>query len=149
MKILLTAFRGKNNISNKLLNLIDFNKFDILYIPNSFNLIDKISTDFNAYDLIIMLGQKPKIKNIYFEKQASLNNIKFNTSAHISYITKDFLLTEYTLSNNCGKYLCNYLYYKVLSKKLDKNAIFIHISNQIDEKLIQKLKICIENLSDT
>ena len=60
MKVLYTAFNGKNNSSKILLDAIT--AADKLYLKNSFNtsvtqLIDKIKN--NNYDLVVSLGQAP------------------------------------------------------------------------------------------
>lgn len=59
MKILYTAFKGKNNSSKLLLDKINCNEIDKLYLTNSFNtsvkeLIAKLKN--TNYDLIIATG---------------------------------------------------------------------------------------------
>ena len=69
---------------------------------------------------------------------------------------KDELLTKfdlskltYRISDNAGKYLCNYSYYLALSLANDTNVVFIHlpyIENNLDE-LKEKLMDIINSLS--
>ena len=133
MKILYTAFNGKNNSSKLLLDLINNN--NKLYLKNSFitsvdELINKIKS--NEYDLIISFGKAPLPKD----------TIKIETKAKNEYILEtnyDYIKLKNSLdkkykviiSDNAGNYLCNNLYYYGLKyikeNNLKTKMIFIHI----------------------
>ena len=133
MKVLYTAFNGKNNSSKILLDAIT--DIDKLYLKNSFNtsvtqLINKIKN--NDYDLVISLGQAPLEKDIikietkakmndYYKTNYDFNNLKNN-------LEKEF---KVIISENAGNYLCNNIYYYGLKfineNKLKTKMIFIHI----------------------
>ena len=73
-KVLLTAFYGKYNSSNMLVNLIDDN-FDKLILTNSFIKLEQQlnSTSLEEYDLILMFGINKFLKDeIRLEKTAKL-----------------------------------------------------------------------------
>lgn len=133
MKVLYTAFNGKNNSSKILLDTITAT--DKLYLKNNFNtsvtqLIDKIKN--NNYDLVVSLGQAPIEKDTikietkanmedYYETNYDFHNLK-------SDIEKNF---KVIISNNAGNYLCNNVYYYglkfIYENKLKTKMIFIHI----------------------
>ena len=133
MKVLYTAFNGKNNSSKILLDAITAT--DKLYLKNSFNtsviqLIDKIKN--NNYDLVISLGQAPIEKDAikietkanmkdYYETNYDFHNLKGNIEKHFKVV----------ISNNAGNYLCNNVYYYglkfIYENKLKTKMIFIHI----------------------
>lgn len=133
MKVLYTAFNGKNNSSKILLDAI--NATDKLYLKNSFNtsvsqLINKIKN--NDYDLVISLGQALLEKEIikietradmedYYETNYDFHNLKANIENYFKVI----------ISDNAGNYLCNNVYYYglkfIYENKLNTKMIFIHI----------------------
>ena len=133
MKVLYTAFNGKNNSSKILLDAI-YTK-NKLYLKNSFNtsvtqLINKIKN--NDYDLVISLGQAPIEKDTikietkaymenYFETNFDFTNLKNNLEENFKLI----------ISGNAGNYLCNNVYYYglkfIYENNLKTKMIFIHI----------------------
>ena len=145
MKILYTAFNGKNNSSKILLDNIDSN--NKLYLKNSFTtsvnqLERKLKSD--EFDLVISFGQAPIDKDtIKIETRA--NNIDcYNTNYNYDYlktnIEKDY---NVIISTDAGNYLCNNIYYYGL-KYIKKNNLktkmtFIHIHNINNISDIKKL----------
>ena len=141
MKILYTAFKGKNNSSKVLLDNINSN--NKLYLTNSFKTSElELQKELdNNYDLVISFGQAP----------LDSNTIKIETTAkgESEYIT-DYNYTDLynklnnvykvIISNNAGNYLCNNIYYYGLKyikeNNLKTKMVFIHIPKKIDnEKL--------------
>ena len=126
-KILLTAFYGKYNSSNMLVNIIDEN-IDKLILTNSFIKLEQQlnSTSLEEYDLILMFGINKFLKDeIRLEQTAKLDDT-LNTCIDINSMSR--LCNKYikTLINNVPtKYLCNSAYYHALKK--NKNTLFIHI----------------------
>lgn len=136
MKVLYTAFNGKNNSSKILLDKINHLQEDKLYLKNSYitsqkQLIQKIKD--NSYDLIISLGQYPRIKNkIRVEIQAKKKleyKTNFNYETLINRIENNNIKT--ITSNNAGNYYCNNIYYEglkyIYENNLKTKMIFLHI----------------------
>lgn len=127
MKVLLTAFYGKYNASNILINMIDI-RVDKLILTNSFVKLEQQlnSILLEEYDLILMFGINKFLKDeIRLEQTAKLDNI-INTCLDINYISKlcnGFIKTS--INNVPTRYLCNSAYYHAL--KRNKNTLFIHI----------------------
>ena len=133
MKILYTAFNGKNNSSKILLDKID--NVEKLYLKNSFNtsvkeLINKIKN--NDYDLVISLGQSP-IKQDLIKIETKANKEDSCETNYDNYDLENIIKKHYevTISNDAGNYLCNNLYYHglkyIYENKLETKMIFIHI----------------------
>lgn len=133
MKILFTAFNGKNNSSKILLDKI--NQKNKLYLKNSFKTsvvqLEKELKD-NQYDLIISFGQAPldidtiKIEIIgkgIVEYKTKYNYISLKNKLDINFKT--------IISEDAGNYLCNNIYFYGLKyieeSNLKTNMIFIHI----------------------
>lgn len=128
MKILYIGFKGKNNSSCKLVELIDAN--NKLLLTNSFNGIKKDLNNISleSYDLIIMFGINKNLKdkliieinsNLYFEcLSTKINYEQLKLKISDSDIDVD-------LNFKPTKYLCNYAYHNVLLR--NKKSIFIHI----------------------
>ena len=127
MKVLITAFHGKYNASNILINMIDL-EVDKLILTNSFVKLEQQlnSILLEEYDLILMLGINKFLKDeIRLEQTAKLDNI-INTCLDINYISKlcnGFIKTS--INNVPTRYLCNCAYYHAL--KRNKKTLFIHI----------------------
>ena len=135
-KVLITAFKGKNNSSSLLLNKIRANETDKLELTNSFvtsekELKNKISK--NKYKYVISFGQKPDCNHICIELFGNKNNNQVETSFPykdlISILKENNI--EYSLSKDAGNYLCNNIYYEGM-KYIEDNSlgikiIFIHI----------------------
>lgn len=131
MKILVAGFKGNNNSSKILLDNLT-NNIDKLYLENdkeeSVNQLLNIAA---IYDIILLFGQKPVLKNkISVERKATLNG---NTiCSHFDFENiKNFFDKKYPLkfSENAGTSYCNHLYYHGLKEfSGSKNKIvFIHV----------------------
>ncbi len=148
LKILYTAFNGKDNSSKILLDKLSNN--DKLYLKNSFitsirELQKKIEN--NDYDLIISFGQAPLDKDtIKIELKGKLEK-EYETHYDYKKI-KGILETKYKVivSRDAGNYLCNNLYYyglKFISEKsLKTNMIFIHIPKKSNITNMENLSAC-------
>lgn len=128
MKILYTGFKGKNNASCQLVELINAN--DKVLLTNSFEGIKKdlAKISLESYDLIIMFGINKNIKDkLIIEINSNLNleylNTKVNYDELKSMISDNDI--EVDLNFKPTKYLCNYAYHNALLR--NKNSIFIHI----------------------
>ncbi len=101
-KVLITSFKGKNNSSSLLLNIIKTNGIDKLELTN-----------------IELFG----IKN---------DNMLENTFPHkdlMAFLEENNI--KYSISKNAGNYLCNNIYYEsmkyIKDNALDIKVIFIHV----------------------
>ena len=126
-KVLLTAFYGKYNASNMLVNMIDAN-VDKLILTNSFVKLEQElnNTSLEEYDLILMFGINKFLKDeIRLEETAKLDDT-LNTYIDINSMCQ--LCNKYiktSINNVPTKYLCNSAYYHTL--KRNQNTLFIHI----------------------
>ncbi|MBQ9744889.1 MAG: hypothetical protein IJW19_07185 [Clostridia bacterium] len=125
MKILYTAFKGKNNTSYQVASRLNGT---VLFLTNSFQGLEKdIATVVNDYDVVYMLGCDKSLNNkIKIETCAEYNRERIFTKFDISELTKriDNKLS-YSISYSPTKYLCNAAFYHMLKK--NKNTVFIHI----------------------
>lgn len=128
MKILYTAFKGTNNASYQLINLI--NPKEKIFLTNSFVGIEKdlLNIHLEAYDYIIMFGINKNLKDkLVIEVNALHNNTIIKTD--IDYNKLYLLISEsgidVEINYNPTRYLCNHAYYSVLSQ--NRKAIFIHM----------------------
>lgn len=127
MKVLLTAFYGKYNASNILVDMIDL-EADKLILTNSFVKLEQELNNIvlEEYDLILMFGINKFLKDeIRLEQTAKLDNI-INTCLDINLINE--LCNKYikaSINNVPTRYLCNSAYYYAL--KRNKKTLFIHI----------------------
>ncbi|MBO4363590.1 MAG: hypothetical protein J5912_04330 [Clostridia bacterium] len=147
MKILLTYFKPFGNIgtnsSECVANRLNIGKIglDVSY-GNDFARV-KEAFDRGGYDFIIMLGQAAGREKISVEKRArncANPALKDNLGVLPAEVIEDgndeFLYTSFDTqkllsgdakeSDDAGSYLCNFLYFKVLSN-LTKNALFVHL----------------------
>ena len=125
MKILYTAFKGKNNTSYQVASRLNGT---VLFLTNSFQGLEKdIATVVNDYDVVYMLGCDKSLNNkIKIETCAEYNGDRIFTEFDISELKKriDNKLS-YSISYSPTKYLCNAAFYHMLKK--NKNTVFIHI----------------------
>ena len=125
MKILYTAFKGKNNTSYQVASRLNGT---VLFLTNSFQGLEKdIATIVNDYDVVYMLGCNKSLNNkIKIETCAEYNGERIFTEFDISELKKriDNKLS-YSISYSPTKYLCNAAFYHMLKK--NKNTVFIHI----------------------
>ncbi len=151
--ILIAGFEGKNNSSKLALDKLKFliknkqkvfnfnyQEIDLLYLKNdktksSEQIVDMLNS--THYEKIILLGQKPKIKNkISIELQAKLNEktltTNFNLDELTAFLNKNKI--SYYFSKNCGTSYCNYIYFftldYLLKNKISTPAVFIHLPYQ-------------------
>jgi len=146
MNILYIAFKGKNNASFQLVNSINSN--NKLFLTNSFAGIEKdlSKVTLDKYDCVLMFGINKYLKNkLMVEVNASTNNHLLKT--HVNYNNLINLISkndiDVKLNFKPTKYLCNYAYYKVLSK--NKNSIFIHIPGISKIDNLDNIKLIFEN----
>ena len=125
MKILYTAFKGKNNTSYQVASRLNGT---VLFLTNSFQGLEKdIATVVNDYDVVYMLGCNKSLNNkIKIETCAEYNGERIFTEFDISELKKriDNKLS-YSISYSPTKYLCNAAFYHMLKK--NKHTVFIHI----------------------
>lgn len=133
MKILFTAFNGKNNSSKILLDKIkNENK---LYLKNSFTTsVKQLEKELknNEYDLIVSFGQALLSKDTIKIETIGTGDTKYKTKYDYillkNKLDKNFKII---ISDNAGMYLCNNIYYNGLKyieeNNLRTNMIFIHI----------------------
>ena len=141
MKILYAAFNGKNNTAKLLLDKIEVDSQNKLYLKNSFtsskkDLAKKIIN--NNYDLIICFGQWQIVKSnsLRIESLSTCPdnpNITLPTNFDYLNLTNhlDDYNIDYKISTNAGDYLCNYIYYEGLTiindNNLNTKMLFIHL----------------------
>lgn len=145
MKILYTAFKGKNNSSKILIDHI--NAVNKLYLTNSFKTsVLELSREIekNDYDLIISFGQASIDKDSIKIETVAADELSYDTNFDYTSIKKK-LEKEYNviISNNAGNYLCNNIYYyglkMIKENKLKTKMIFIHIPKIEEISDIEKL----------
>lgn len=133
MKILFTAFNGKDNSSKILLDNI--NHKNKLYLKNSFKTsVDQLEKELkdNQYDLIISFGQAPLDINTIKIETTGKGNVEYKTKYnYISLKEKLDRNFKTIISDDAGTYLCNNIYFCGLKyieeNNLKTNMIFIHI----------------------
>lgn len=152
LKILYTAFNGKENSSKVLLDKISSN--NRLYLKNSFitsvrQLEDELKK--NNYDLIISFGQALLDKDTIQIETKAKGDYEYETQYNYEKIRRK-LETKYKviISKDAGNYLCNNLYYSGLKlikeKSLKTNMIFIHIPKIKNITDIENLSTYFTNL---
>lgn len=143
MKILYTAFKGKNNTSYQVASCLNG---AVLLLTNSFHGLERdINTAVGNYDVVYMLGVDKSLKNkIKIETCAEYNGERIFTTFNISELEKGIAdKLSYSISDCPTKYLCNAAFYHMLKK--NKNTIFIHIpsisgmNNCLKESIIELL----------
>lgn len=133
MKILYTAFNGKENSSKLLLDRIESN--NKLYLTNSFTTsIKQLERELknNKYDLIISFGQSSLDKDVIQIEIKGKQEDEFITNFNYENL-KNRIEQKYmvNISSDAGNYLCNNLYYHglkyIYENSLETNMLFIHI----------------------
>lgn len=161
MKILVTAFKPFNNFEKnysmevlKYVEAVDKEILDVVYDDCYYELKSKYKLD--DYDLIIATGEARSRDKVTLETQAvnisscSLydNNNILKTNEVILKDEENILYTEVdltkikervTLSNDAGKFVCNNIYFHLLSEYPSK-SLFIHVPNCSD--MVEKYKEC-------
>ena len=142
-------------IANKLqLIFQDNQKITFKKLEVSFESIDQfLENTWGEYDTLIELGVATKSNKIRLEVNGTnfvngidvkgvqkngkileiANQLKNSSFSKIvlNQWSNDFP-NEVVISENAGKFLCNYLYYKSLIRYPEKNSLFIHLANFID-----------------
>lgn len=149
MKLLITAFKGKNNTSFQLASKIGK---DTIFLTNSFQGLEKnISSAELNYDAIIMLGSDKNLNNsIRIETCAKYDSEVVYTGFCTDLLVRRFCegSVAYSFSEKPTEYLCNAAYYQML--KRNPNTVFIHIpsSKGMSEQLLGALANAIGFLAD-
>lgn len=137
-KILLTGFKKayENDISTSkiLLDKVN-NNYDKFLFTNDFNIIKEEAKEIikQDYDYIIMLGQKPKIKDLVIEIECHNEEGSLYTNFPLELILKPLKDNKinYHIRETIGDYYCNYAYYEILKNLeetgINTKVIFIHI----------------------
>ena len=143
MKILYTAFKGKNNTSYQVASYLNE---AVLLLTNSFHGLERdINTAVGNYDVVYMLGVDKSLKNkIKIETCAEYNGERIFTALNIPDLEKRITnKLSYSISARPTKYLCNAAFYHMLKK--NQNTVFIHIpsisgmNNRLKEAIIELL----------
>jgi hypothetical protein len=143
MKILYTAFKGKNNTSYQIASCLNG---AVLFLTNSFQGLERdINTADGNYDVVYMLGVDKSLKDkIKIETCAEYNGERIFTAFNIPELEKRFTNKLSCSISNCPTiYLCNAAFYHMLKK--NKNTVFIHIpsisgmNNCLKEAIIELL----------
>ena len=146
MKILYTAFNGKNNSSKILLDNLDVD--NKLYLKNSFktSIIQLQNELKNNYDLIISFGQAPLNNNTIKIETIGKGNNHYKTNYDFNDLKNKLEASSFNviISNDAGNYLCNHIYYHGLKyisdSKLKCDMIFVHIPKNMDKiKLLAQI----------
>lgn len=167
MNVLVTAFKPFNNLPNnfsaevlKYLTDVDKVILDVVYDDCYKELITNYNLD--DYDLIIALGEARMRNRLSFELQAknisscsiSDNNGILKKDEKIISDGQDVMKTNLKLfdcsvfgdfSSNAGTFVCNNLYYYLLSDYPDK-SLFIHIPDCESELEIRMHALTIKNV---
>ena len=144
MKILYTAFKGKNNTSFQLVS--QFN-VECLFLTNSFQGLEKEIVSLSEhFDMVVMFGADNSLRNqIRIEKCAVQDSDAVVSKFHIEDLEHKCKQNhiDYAVSEKPTGYLCNAAYYHML-KKVPK-TVFIHIPSikWMNAELMRKL-MCFE-----
>lgn len=149
MKKIYIGFKGKNNASQYIVEMID--NEEKMLLTNSFDGIIRNlkNIEIQSYDLIILFGINKLLKDrVVVEVNATEGNIVLNTSLDYikiqNEITSHGILTD--INFEPAKYLCNYAYYNILSK--NKNVIFIHIPGKFNNFNFNKFANIVKNIEN-
>lgn len=135
METLIAAFAGKTNSSKIVLDKLTC-KNKLCLANNKVNSCKQMANvlERKHYDTIIIIGQKPLIKNkVCLETQATLNGSALKTNFVLDELINQLnnYNLAYKISTNPGCSYCNNIYYFTIShaKKLNQNCqiILIHI----------------------
>tara|TARA_R110002072_G_scaffold64203_3_gene159461 strand:+ start:69716 stop:70231 length:516 start_codon:yes stop_codon:yes gene_type:complete len=124
-------------VTHKLLQL-DLESYDAIILLGLSSNRNKISIEKFAYNLIDVA--KPDNDNIIKQNEPILvgGRPKISTEFNLGEITK-VLEEEWQYSDDPGRYLCNFLFYKVLNR--NRNSVFIHLPKNCDSyRLSENIK---------
>ncbi|MGB3513893.1 MAG: peptidase C15 [Microcoleaceae cyanobacterium] len=142
-KVLLTSFdiwkpEHKSNSSDDLLSQISAQKLR----DSSLTFIRKLPVDSQVApqivisyineiqpDIIVCCGMAEKRENLTIESQATSGETVIPTSVNLAELVAGLEITE--ISNDCGKFVCENLYFSVLKylndSCLKNKCIFVHV----------------------
>jgi len=155
MRVLYTAFKGKNNSSKILIDLIEKGKK--LYITNSFTTsITELENELkcNSYDLIIAFGRSTLEKDTIKIETVGRLFYSYKTTYDYKFLKEKLENNNYKvkISTNAGKYLCNNFYYNGLkyikNHNLNTKMIFIHLPGLSKITDIQNLANIFNEIGD-
>ena len=149
MKVLIGGFRGGANSARIVVDKIACTYMvDKLYLVNSFE-VSKYQLEGllqkQEYDLIILFGQKPKVKSLFLESQACINGNILIANYQYNNLYKMLTDNGFTtvISSNAGNYLCNNIFYVGLKfikdHSINTKLIFIHTPSMNNIKNIDGL----------
>jgi len=153
MKTLVTYFEpfgGRTTTASKeVVSLLD--GYDKKELPVSWNKVEMVIDEVlsNGLDYLFLIGEAGSYQEITVERTAhnicngpdNYGIIKDNEPiilGHQDEMKTTFNLNNlrYRISDNAGKYLCNYTYYLALSKAKNTKVVFVHlpyINNNLDD----------------
>ena len=137
MKILIAGFEGKDNSAKILLDYIKEKKYDqeLLYLKNDFEISGNQIEEklLHNYDYVLIFGQLPKVKEVYLENNATLEEKTLITDYNYGTLKEYLERNNYKVisSNDAGNYYCNNVFFRALHFKeknnLESKIAFIHI----------------------
>ena len=157
-------FGGRNtNASKEVVSLLK--KYKTKELPVSWSKIPALIDDIlsTKVDYLFLVGEAGSYKEISLEKYArniahgidnsglsKENEPIINGGADVLTTKFDIDNLPYRISENAGKYLCNFTYYQALSKAKNTKVIFIHLP-YIDEEnnTLSNLKNDLSNIIET
>lgn len=126
MKLLVTAFKGKSNVSFQFVKQLECNA---LYLTNSFSGLEKdIDSLSEYYDTVYMFGVDKNLdRAVRIETHAKYNLHSVRTGFNIQMLSNQMAAYQirHHISDTPTQYLCNAAYYHMLRKT--GNTVFIHI----------------------
>lgn len=146
--MLLTAFKGKFNTSQLLLDGIHGDQIRKILLTNSFNACEREIREAIAAcrpKHIISFGQKPLIDRLCIEPVACCQGDVICTSFAISLVEASLTAhgIPYIISENPSNYLCNHAYYHglryIAENELDTKMIFIHVPGRKNFRNLDKV----------
>lgn len=150
-------FGGRNtNASKEVVSLLK--DYQVFELPVSWEKVPSIIDDLinDKPDYLFMIGEADSYKEITIEKIAHNiahgvdnsgankdNEPIINGGTDALTTTFDLSKLPYRISENAGKYLCNYTYYQALLKTKKTKVLFIHLP------YIDETNNTLTNLKDT
>lgn len=146
-KALFVGFKGKNNASGRLAELISPNH---LLLTNSFGGLKKdIDTISEKYDLAIMFGvDKTLVSTVKLEKFATMNDKRLYSKLGLIEFAEALILADIipVISDEPRRSLCNDAYWHMLTR-FEGRAVFIHIPTikHADEAFLDKMIVSLRS----
>lgn len=141
-KVMYIGFKGKNNSSGKLVQVISEN---YRLLTNSFEGVQKDIEQINGvFDFLIMFGCDKNLKDsVRIERFAEKNGERIASVLDLGKNSAKLGAAgiKNYISDTPGHYLCNEAYWCAL-QKFNNKAVFIHIPTikNIDDDFINKMK---------